>query len=331
MNTASTPRMSNTLNKSCALCADLNRVYHSASNYSEARVAMPMAQGVYSKSFIGPDLSLSYVDIKFSQAMHIDGIKKTPGDKCGLMFCLHGGMHWETWEEKREHHVVSGGNCLLTPASSTGRSFFDEGSQITSLGVSFNKNYLAALLRRAGVVGPEKALQQDKNGLHAGLNSPGIRSVLSDIVGCRFSGCLRGMYLESKIMELFTVYFAEVLLENGRSEPKTGLSKEHVERLHKARLILDADVANAPTLSALARMSGLNEYRLKTGFKELFGLPVHAYVIDKRLETARRLLEQEKLRVTEAAQMVGYSELGQFAGKFKRKFGMTPSEFAKNS
>jgi AraC-like DNA-binding protein len=99
-----------------------------------------------------------------------------------------------------------------------------------------------------------------------------------------------------------------------------------MESLHKAGRIIDENITSPPTIGKLARLVCLNEYKLKRGFKELFGMPVHAYVIDKRLERARFLLESEKLKVAEAAQLVGYSESGRFAEKFRQKYGVNPSE-----
>lgn len=71
----------------------------------------------------------------------------------------------------------------------------------------------------------------------------------------------------------------------------------------------------------------INEYKLKTGFKELFGIPVHSYVIDKRMELARFLIKEKKVSVTEAVVHVGYSDASHFAEKFRRKYGVNPSEY----
>lgn len=107
------------------------------------------------------------------------------------------------------------------------------------------------------------------------------------------------------------------------------LSANDIEALHEAKRILDAQIASPPTLAGLAKLVFLNEFKLKKGFKELFGLPVHAYVIDRRLELVRNLLENKKMKVTEAVQLAGYSDASHFAGKFRKKFGFNPSEYTK--
>src|SRR5207237_10744336 len=62
------------------------------------------------------------------------------------------------------------------------------------------------------------------------------------------------------------------------------------ERMLEARGHLLANLSSPPTLPALARLVGTNEFRLKRDFKLLFGEPVHAFVLRRRLEQARMLL-----------------------------------------
>ena len=108
------------------------------------------------------------------------------------------------------------------------------------------------------------------------------------------------------------------------------LSAGDLEALHQARKILDENITLPPTIGKPAKLIYLNEYKLKTGFKTLFGTPVHAYVIDKRLETARFLLEEKKLRITEVALAAGYNDLSCFAEQFREQYGARLSEYGNN-
>ncbi len=153
--------------------------------------------------------------------------------------------------------------------------------------------------------------------------------ILHDILHCRYPNDLKIMYLEAKIMELLAVYMEFTSYENTKTSHSLKHSKEDIDSLYKAKKILDEDVVFPPTLNKLAKLVCLNEYKLKNGFKELFGMPVHAYVIDKRLEIARQLMASKRLRVTEVALLVGYSDSSHFASKFRKKYGMNPSEYLK--
>ena len=76
----------------------------------------------------------------------------------------------------------------------------------------------------------------------------------------------------------------------------------------------------------LARSAGLNEVKLKAGFKTLFGSSVYAYLRHHRMEEAQRMLRRRLYTVTEVAQRVGYANPSKFAGAFRKQFGVNPSD-----
>ncbi|MDF2597063.1 MAG: helix-turn-helix-domain containing protein AraC type, partial [Clostridia bacterium] len=158
-----------------------------------------------------------------------------------------------------------------------------------------------------------------------------VTKIINEIMFCPYEGAIKRIYLEGKILELIAVYMSECIFEE---EEKSGagynLSLSDISALHKVRELLDEHFIAAPTLKELSKKVFLNEYKLKIGFKELFGMPVHAYIIDKRLEMARYLIEEKKIRVTEAVQLVGYSDASHFAAKFKKKYGISPSWCLRN-
>ncbi|WP_281679270.1 helix-turn-helix domain-containing protein [Synergistes jonesii] len=72
----------------------------------------------------------------------------------------------------------------------------------------------------------------------------------------------------------------------------------------------------------------LSETKLKRGFKACFGCTVYEYVVEKRMEMARRLLQSGKYRVKEVVWMTGYSNAGHFIDTFRKRYGVTPSEIS---
>lgn len=59
----------------------------------------------------------------------------------------------------------------------------------------------------------------------------------------------------------------------------------------------------------------------------MFGMSVHAYVIDQRLEKAASLLLESNLNVSQVATLVGYSKASNFAAAFKKKYGVIPKKY----
>ena len=152
---------------------------------------------------------------------------------------------------------------------------------------------------------------------------PVMLRCISDINCSLYTGALRQLYLETKVSELFLL---QVQALQNRPSRDTRLDRKDIECLHEARLYIEQHYHKPCTIIDLARMVGINQTKLKSGFKELFGTTVFGYVRDLQMEKARQLLSDEKLYINEVADQVGYKHPQHFAAAFKRKFGMLPSE-----
>jgi AraC-like DNA-binding protein len=231
---------------------------------------------------------------------------------------------------KKELEMKRGESYMCNGYEVSGICSYNSGQRFLGLNVKLDIELLMSLINSTGK--EYRIIEQfNKNNLlfkKKFTSSIGI--ILNDIIRCRYRHSLKRVYLEGKILELIAVYMDEMVNENGAGNSAVKLSSYDMEALYKAKMVLDEDIVSPPTLAGLARRVCLNEYKLKKGFKELFGIPVHAYVIDKRLEMARFLIEDKRLKVTEAALFVGYNDASHFAEKFKKKYGINPSEYIKS-
>ena len=152
-----------------------------------------------------------------------------------------------------------------------------------------------------------------------------MHRIISDMTSCQRKGALQRIYLESKVLELLmlqTEQFEDSLNSTKRPSLKTG----DIDRIHQAKALIERDL-NAPcSLAELARQVGLNDFKLKKGFKEVYGTTVFGYLHDLRMEQARRMLLDEHKTVGEAADSAGYRNAHHFTAAFKKYFGHLPSE-----
>ena len=74
------------------------------------------------------------------------------------------------------------------------------------------------------------------------------------------------------------------------------------------------------TLKNLAKDAGINEHKLKNGFKELFGQPVFVHIREQRLLLAKKLLQETRLDETAIAKKAGYKTLSGFIKAFTKKY-----------
>ena len=93
-----------------------------------------------------------------------------------------------------------------------------------------------------------------------------------------------------------------------------------------AREYIMNNLETPPGLSELAKIVGINEYKLKRGFKEIFGNTVFGYLSDARLEIAKNDLLESKKTVSGISSELGYSSVQHFSSAFKKKFGLSPNK-----
>jgi len=84
----------------------------------------------------------------------------------------------------------------------------------------------------------------------------------------------------------------------------------------------------SPTLEQLSAVARLSPNYFVSQFKRATGLPPHQYVILRRVERARQLLQtKNELSLAEVAAHAGFFDQSQFSRHFKRVVGVTPGQF----
>ncbi|PYI51581.1 response regulator [Paenibacillus flagellatus] len=96
--------------------------------------------------------------------------------------------------------------------------------------------------------------------------------------------------------------------------------REALQYIHK-------EYAHTISISAIAEHVYLTPTYLCILFKKEQGVSIHDYITRLRIEKAKRLLADRKLKLYEVAQRVGYQDANYFAKVFRKAAGMNPSEF----
>ena len=136
---------------------------------------------------------------------------------------------------------------------------------------------------------------------------------------------MRRLQIETKVFELLLLQFQQYNQLVG-NQYTSFITKKLRDKIVHAKDIVDKNIDNPLGLIALAKMVGTNEYYLKKGFKELFGMSVFNYITSHRMEHAKRLLLREGCNVNETAFLLGYKDATNFTASFKRYFGYTPKK-----
>ncbi|MBT1689705.1 helix-turn-helix transcriptional regulator [Dawidia soli] len=152
--------------------------------------------------------------------------------------------------------------------------------------------------------------------------TPSMKIILYKIRTCRDSGLLKRMLLESKVLDLLVLLLKQITPE--RQFRGLTVRLDDVDKLYEVKRLVEQHITHQHSLRELARQVGLNEFKLKKGFRELFGTTIFSYLLDLRMEHARQLLLQGTMTVKEVAEEVGYRYTKNFLAAFKKKFKILP-------
>lgn len=170
---------------------------------------------------------------------------------------------------------------------------------------------------------PFLARLQRAGGVHAQAGQARVLRAAHELQAALVDGTASALLREAKSLELLALMLQAAAPHP--LQPAQPASRQQA-RLRQARELLLRDLANAPDIDTLARACGLNAFQLKQGFKQLFGLSVHALYQHERMHQAWQLIESGQANASEAGALVGYSNASHFGAAFRKQFGLLPSE-----
>lgn len=148
-----------------------------------------------------------------------------------------------------------------------------------------------------------------------------VSQLIDDIRNAQQPEHIRRIYLEAKILELLSLQLESL---EQKASTKESLPQRDIERLQQARALVESNLKTPCSLIELARKTGLNDFKLKKGFKALYGNTVFGYLTDLRMKKAYLLL-QEGRSIADVAETVGYKNPHHFTAAFKKKYQILPS------
>jgi AraC-like DNA-binding protein len=146
-------------------------------------------------------------------------------------------------------------------------------------------------------------------------------------VHCQYPGELLEFYRQLKAREFLCLALTP---RNGEITPAVKLTRRNISLIHESKHILDNSFDQHITIASVAQQTGMNEFKLKAGFKQVFGISMFDYLIKTRMQTARGLLLETDKPIKEIASLTGYATKQSFLNAFKKYFHDTPGSFRKN-
>lgn len=140
------------------------------------------------------------------------------------------------------------------------------------------------------------------------------------------NGTPETLYVESLTMKL-----AEMLLlrhssasQAAKKMPSSGLTRRQAQHVLE---YVESNLSGELSLIELARIAGLSLHHFARMFRRTLGLAPYRYVLERRVERAKRMLRSREASLVEIGLGVGFYSHSHFASTFRRMVGVTPTEF----
>jgi AraC-like DNA-binding protein len=164
------------------------------------------------------------------------------------------------------------------------------------------------------------------------LTAQGLACDETTLESLRAEAC-KGLEVATTYFELHECWISCV--ERLMEKMKHLYSGKHEKIVERARAFIQKNIerpeGSLPVLIAeVAGLLGVSEGHLSRTFKRVAGVTFERYVIEKRIERARRLLLDPNSRVGEVAEKCDFCNPAYFARAFRKIVGCSPTDFSKH-
>lgn len=303
--------------------------YNQKSHFVEEKVTMKMdgmneitIQNQITEGILILDIKMFFLESQIIQTEMI-------GESVVMNFIFSNNLETHIDQVESDSHSIENTHNILYASKLNATFKIPALEEINYLSIILSPDFYSTLINEDWGLHKKfsKNINQKKTGYltskYAPFNS-GIQWIIHEIKNCTYEGSMKKMYLETKIKELL-VFQLDSLIEKPQKEEQ--IRGDDFSKLLKAKLILEKNFTNAPSLSELSRLISLNEFKLKKGFKACFNTTIKSYVTQLRMEYAKKIFKNESSNVGEVAYKCGYKDVSHFSAAFKQFYGFSPVSF----
>jgi|GEM_PF-958103 len=225
-----------------------------------------------------------------------------------------------------QYHVM---NCI-EPISNF---IFPKQADYSYICIGVNQQYFSALLRTFGGGWEQRAKQLEKKEPFTFLDKPSyycqrLSQTLQAITHPFVADSLKYSFVHNKIEELILLSLSNSVTD--QNHKLHGLHQRDMDLLYDLKSFLDKHFLLSFTLPDLAKQIGINEFKLKKGFKALFSFTVFGYIHHLRMQHSFHLIQQREIPLSAIAAIIGYQSDASFVRAFKNYYGYLPGSLGKD-
>ncbi len=296
--------------------------------------------GLIQRWQLRPGLDLVIHDVEFREKTLVERSCSDNKTLLGLSFCLAGQIRGVSSMSRQEYQLQCGQASLGVMNGSSSSVEYAARQRVLLVHIHVRPDAISLLSQEAteqlprslrdAITGRDRRSVSEAEPpfyFQSDSMTPVMAATVKQLLHCPYQGLSQQIYIEGKTLELIGLYFDQLLSSNSWRQQASGLSSDDVDRIFYARDILLSRVANPPTLLALAHQIGLNDRKLKQGFRQVFGTTVFGYLHNHRMQQAQQLLLMPGAKIALVAQEVGYRNPEAFSVAFRRTFAISPKAY----
>jgi AraC family transcriptional regulator, transcriptional activator of the genes for pyochelin and ferripyochelin receptors len=151
--------------------------------------------------------------------------------------------------------------------------------------------------------------------------SAGVFSIVHEMIHSRYDDPYHKLFFDNKASLMLFLLLMQTLEPE---EEQSFQENRHINSILHAKSIITSNEQYHFNISQIAKEVGLNEVKLKKGFKQIFGTGLYGFLMLARIQKAKELLELTTKSVTEISHLIGYKSTSSFIKIFKNRFGHSP-------
>ena len=297
---------------------DLVRLYQEIQREPALAIDIPKDLGKWRITRLDTNnFSLSSWNMEFNRDTYVEG---NVAKDMRLLFCCGEGVEWVT--SRGVMNLDPNEACFCLSDGSPEKMCYQGNTPFSFLSVSMPTDRFVSVIDEY-LPEPERmmALLPGKRFSISGAIQKNLCEV--GTLECVDSGFAR-MRLDARMLESLSLCLQAALCEPAK---RRKLHQDDVTAIRTLGRRIEEAPADIPDTAALACEYCMSVSKLTRSFRQVYGVPLHAYVIASRLQKGAELLTHDGISVQEIAETVGYAKSSQFSADFRKRFGVLPGEY----
>ena len=245
----------------------------------------------------------------------------------GILFSFH-----NIFDDASKHNIAIAKKPInetpyiqIIPLNFSQEIIFHRHTHMKHITIIISKKYLQEFLKNDSE-NFQYLFAKNENFLIEELMSDEMLKTSIEIVKADIPATLENYFYKLKALELL-FYLFKSLEKRGKTTCKNFRVSE-MKTVYQVKDKLISSLDQPISISELKQFAGMNELKLRTIFKQIFGMGIYEYFQHFRMKEAARLLTDDKLSVSEVGYQMGFSNISHFSRVFEKHIGLKPKKYS---